>query len=251
VPAGQVHIEPFLLDVNEVTNQEMVEVLNSLGGMLTVVEDEDDHYPRFVRFGHGLGHDDQPLLDLDPDRGGIEYAPERHFRTRQGRERLPVVQVTQYGAQLYCRTRGKRLPTEDEWEAAARGVDNRSYPWGASAAQCGGVVVPNDGRIRMDSSCSKTAVLAQVGQSTQDVTPEGLRDLAGNAAEWTVSSFVDGSRLAHPQASPSELPVVVRGGSWAGSFMARSSGRLAWPPDSLADNIGFRCARGANVGSHN
>jgi formylglycine-generating enzyme required for sulfatase activity len=247
VPAGQVHIEPFLLDVNEVTNQEMVEVLNSLAGVLTVVDDDNDHYPRYVRHTPGLGHGDELLLDLDPDHGGIAYPEDRRFHLRLGRERLPVIQVTHFGAQLYCQTRGKRLPGEDEWEAAARGGANRPYPWGKDLARCGQVVVPNDGRILIEPSCPKSVEVTPVGQAVQDVTPEGIHDLGGNVAEWTASVFVEGDRLA--RGGPG-LPLVVRGASWTGAFMARSSARLAWPAEGLAYNIGFRCARGANPASH-
>jgi formylglycine-generating enzyme required for sulfatase activity len=227
----------------------MVVVLNTLRGSLYVVEDEDDHSKRYVRFNKGLGHDGEVLLDLHPAEGGIEYtgpSPEDSYHVRPGRGSWPVGQVTWFGARLYCTTIGKRLPTDVEWEAAARGVANRTYPWGEAKARCGDVAVPADGLIPMVSKCETVPLPHDVGTSLQDVTPDGIHDLGGNATEWVDAPF------GEPVASPDSLdaPRGVRGGSYWRSLMARTSTRMRQPPNNLAPNGGFRCAESLGVDSN-
>jgi formylglycine-generating enzyme required for sulfatase activity/tRNA A-37 threonylcarbamoyl transferase component Bud32 len=239
-PSVRVTVPPFQLDVYEVTNEEMAAVLQSLNGSLYVVEDEDDHYPRYVHWNKDLGHGAEILADLAPPGSGIEYRSDRTFHARAGRERWPAVQVTWFAARLFCTTHGSSLPTEDEWEAAARGRDDRPYPWGKAEVRCGEVVVPRDGLIRMPPECPQEVSLGPVGQAVQDVTPEGIHDLGGNAAEWVDAVFVLGSRAGRAEAA--NLPKVLRGGSFADSFMARTSGRNRHIAEGVGDNLGFRCA---------
>jgi formylglycine-generating enzyme required for sulfatase activity len=103
------------------------------------------------------------------------------------------------------------------------------------------VIVPFDGLVRMSPECPKEIDLADVGSAPQDVTPEGIRDLAGNMSEWVATAYVEGSRAVEGDPS-SELPKVIRGGSFGDSFMARTSGRFRRPANSAALNIGLRCA---------
>jgi formylglycine-generating enzyme required for sulfatase activity len=242
VPAARVTIPPFQLDMYEVTNAEMARWLQSLTGSLVVVDDEDDHYPRYVRWNNGLGHDGELLVDLDRTKGGLEYhRDDRSFHARLGFERLPATQMSGYAAPIYCKSLGKSLPTENEWEAAARGRDDRPYPWGKAEPRCGGVVIPRDGLVPMPAECPAKVELLPVGTAEQDVTPDGIHDMGGNVAEWTSTVFVPGDRNA--DVKPSEAPLmVVRGGSYAQSLMARPSGRKGVPADRVGDNLGFRCA---------
>jgi serine/threonine protein kinase len=244
VPERRVTVRPFYLDKNEVTNTQMVTTLNALRASLTVAEDDDYHFRRYVRFNSGLGHDGQLLVDLFPTMGGIEYTGPSEgdsYRVRPGRENWPAAQVSWFGARLYCVTQGKRLPTEDEWEAAARGAANRTYPWGDAPIRCGEVAVPADGLTPSDSACVTAQNPRDVGQAQQDVTPEGIRDLAGNLNEWVDSAF---GRSEVPPESQDVLR-VTRGGSYAASLMARTSVRSRQPPNSVAPNTGFRCALSA------
>jgi formylglycine-generating enzyme required for sulfatase activity len=241
-PSARVTVAPFQLDVYEVTNDELALTLDSIRNTLFVAEDADHHYPRYVRWNKNLGHDGEVLVDLEPVRGGIEYTADHRFHVRPGFERLPAVQVTWYGASLYCATRGKSLPTEDEWEAAARGREDRPFPWGRAPIRCGEVGVPRDGLVSMDASCPAEVALAPVGQAAQDVTPDGIHDLGGNAAEWVSAVFVAGNRQAHAGAGGGDLPKVIRGGSILESLLVRTSGRNRHIANGSGYNVGFRCA---------
>jgi iron(II)-dependent oxidoreductase len=148
-----------------------------------------------------------------------------------------VVGVSWFEAESYARFADARLPTEAEWEHAARGEDGRRYPWGeewdaSRAAARGGP------RRTLPVGCFPS------GRS-----PHGLLDAAGNVWEWVADLFdpglyrrmLGGSAVApHP---PSDLR-VARGGAWnAHPPQLRCANRNAWPPDARFSNIGFRIAR--------
>jgi formylglycine-generating enzyme required for sulfatase activity/predicted Ser/Thr protein kinase len=245
VPRSKVTVAPFFLDRDEVTNEQFAEMLNTLRGTLSVSDDDEDHTPRFVHRNTGTGTP-EALFDLRPKFAGIEHLAGPGYRPVKGKAQLPVSVVSWYGAKLYCEAHGKRLPTEDEWEAAARGHDDRRFPWGNSMPGCAGVGVPDDGELGLPSPCPAAAVARAVGSAIQDVTPEGVRDLGGNLAEWTSSLYVEGNRAAHLKSSSPATPRVVRGGSWGESLMARSSGRRGVSPSIMGQNLGFRCASNAD-----
>jgi serine/threonine-protein kinase len=240
VPRTRVQVAPFYLDIHEVTNREMVGVLNGATSSLTVEADDTTHQPRYVRFQTGAGPTDPFLLDLDPASGGIEATPDQRFRVREGRGQWPVVQATWSGAEFYCKAQGKRLPTENEWEAAARGHEDREYPWGAEPPRCHGVVIPNDAYLPVPG-CLATAEPADVMTAPQDVTPQGVHDLGGNVSEWVSTVFDEGGRDHEGSGGPTS-PRVIRGGSWAYSFPVHTSARNKRPGNTSQKNVGFRCA---------
>jgi len=241
VPRSKVTVAPFFLDRDEVTNDQLAELLSTFRGTFAVSEDQDHHYPRFVHRNTGTGGD-EVLFDLNAKHGDIECVNGLECRARAGHEKLPASHVSWYGAKLFCEVHGKRLPTEDEWEAAARGRDDRRFPWGNAAPRCTDVAIPSDGELAFPSSCPEPTAARVVGAAVQDVTPDGVRDLGGNVAEWTSSLFVEGDRAAHPKSSSPDTPRVIRGGSWGTSLMARSSGRGGRSPTIMGVNLGFRCA---------
>jgi serine/threonine protein kinase len=248
IPRVRVAVAPFFLDRDEVTNDEFAQLLNDYRGTLVVTDDEEYHRPRFVRRNTGAGETDV-LYDLNDENGGsIDYVDHREYRVRAGKGRLPAAQMSWYGANLYCESHGKRLPTENEWEAAARGTGDRRFPWGSAPPRCGDVVVPNDGEVPMTGDCPRGNQVSPriVGSASQDASPDGIRDLAGNVSEWTASTYVEGNRAPGP-GLPHDAPRVLRGGSWAESLRARTSGRGKLPPSVMGANIGFRCASSANA----
>ena len=152
-----------------------------------------------------------------------------------GRGDHPVNCVDWEQAATYCQWVGKRLPTEEEWEKAARGTDGRIYPWGNELASCDVAVMSASHSQR----CEGAGSTAPVGSRDGGRSPYGLFDMAGNVLEWTVSLHESGTGMR-----------VLRGGSWQHEAPTmRSSHRQVAPPSLIHESVGFRCAQGAVVAS--
>ncbi|MBA2538265.1 MAG: formylglycine-generating enzyme family protein [Deltaproteobacteria bacterium] len=180
-----------------------------------------------------------PNVRVDPDTKRLLAAP--------GRERLPIAGVSWNDARQYCEAVDKRLPTEAEWELAARGVGRRLFPWGSEHPQCARVVFARE-NVRV-CSLGSGGDAAPVGSAEGDVTPEGVHDLGGNVAEWTADTGGDRPTCSGPCVNPvatGHTMRVVRGGHW-GSFggQLRGASRSQLEPARTRTNLGFRCARSA------
>ncbi len=249
VPRHRVTVAPFELDVREVTNQEFSKFLNEIGSSLHFVEDADDHYDRFVRFS--LRSNDMFLLyDLWPGTAGIRLVDKKTeypFIARADFDQLPVTHVSWLGARLFCKNAGKRLPSEAEWEFAAAGSQRRPYPWGSAAPDCDRVHIAGNGYLPLlnPMHCEANREFPfKVMSAAQDITPEGVMDLAGNVGEWVdVDASVNWDEQAYMRRLAGESPEVFRGGAYNMSFMARSTSRNFRLAFNVAENIGFRCAK--------
>ncbi|MCY2988994.1 MAG: SUMF1/EgtB/PvdO family nonheme iron enzyme [Planctomycetota bacterium] len=148
----------------------------------------------------------------------------------------PVTGVSWFEAQAYCRWAGEdyRLPTEAEWERAARGTDGRRFPWGN-----------DEPTAELLNYASNVTHATPVGIYPRGVSPEGLADLAGNVWEWCEDWFgpYEPRSIRNPTGSDKGERRVVRGGAWSNpSWGCRCSCRLHLDPELRSDDIGFRVA---------
>ena len=217
-PAHRVTLAPFLIDRVAVSNRDFAAFLNARGW-----------------------HDKQGrrYYDIDDTDARIHRRDGR-FAADPGYATHAAVEPSWRGARAYCRWRGKRLPTEAEWERAARGPDGRTYPWGEAA--------PDATRARFAAGWNATI---PVTGAPAGATPDGILGLAGNTHEWTSSLYrpypyrVDDGR----EDADATGERVTRGGAHDSEA---NDLRAAWRGDGVSrgpraghHNIGFRCARDA------
>ena len=244
-PAHLVTLRAFAIDQTEVTNAQFTEFLNALE--LEVQADfpysgakrhhfSEASWPELLEMG--IQAYLYPLIGLDDDQVRIEVRNKR-FVAAKGFENHPVAESTWRGARDYCAWRGARLPSEVEWEAAARGREGRTYPWGNP--------MPDKDLVYAGYP---SGVTAPVGSRPGGATPEGVLDMAGSLAEWTASLFKpypyrnDDGR--EDQTSSGER--VTRGGDYVfdiepdklTGFFRNGFSRA---PQNGHRHIGFRCAR--------
>jgi len=240
----EVLVPTFQIDRHETTYAQYAAFLNKeLDAKLATIEGI------FVYLGNS------PTAALAPSSG--LYPHQGRIAVRPGFENKPVSYVTWFGAESFCQKRGLHLPSELQFEYAARGKARRMYPWGSAAPTCQGVSFARDRGL----PCSGPAGARDVGTSSQDLTPDGVADLAGNVQEWVANRFdlhlqlschrgaclEDLSSKNHASGSDSRAVHSVRGGTWvAGATQLYASWRSRWDANMADVSIGFRCA--ARVG---
>lgn len=215
-PAHVVDVAHFAIDRMPVTNAQFAEFLNAVGLTNASGERLFDHDDRDARIRRRQGK----------------------WTADTGYENHPVVEMPWAGARDYCAWRGKRLPTEAEWEKAARGNDQHRYPWGNAA--------PDRTRAQFGTAYNETA---PVDRARAGASAYGALDMAGNAWEWVSSAYrpypyrsddgredrtagpVRGTRGGGHDSPEEEITTTERGR------------HLSRNPASGHHNIGFRCAK--------
>ena len=199
-PAHTVFVDTFEIDLFEVTNED------------------------FAKFVEETGY----VTEAEKAADGATW------RTRgEGKERHPIVEVSWNDAVAYCQWLGKRLPTEAEWEKAARGTEGLIYPWGNEWD-------PAKANTK-DSGLRGTTV---VGSFAEGINPYGLFDMAGNVWEWTSDWYEVYPGSDFQSEYFGQKYKVIRGGGWfAASDRVRTTYRSCTSTEATNDNLGFRCVR--------
>ncbi|HEX7765487.1 MAG TPA: SUMF1/EgtB/PvdO family nonheme iron enzyme [Nitrospira sp.] len=171
----------------------------------------------------------------------IEHVMTVHALTPDTLARWPALYVTWTEAADFCLAQGKRLPTEAEWEKAARGEQGQLFPWGQQ---------PPTPALAMFGQyhVHEIPIVASVRSGEEGRSPYGLHHMAGNAAEWVADWFGIDYYMTMPERNPPGPAAgrykVIRGGTWKSTpALLRSATRSGAPPEQRAATIGFRCAR--------
>jgi eukaryotic-like serine/threonine-protein kinase len=177
--------------------------------------------------------------------------------------KLPINCINWEQARKFCEATGGRLPTEAEWEFAARGSDGRIYPWGDEPPNgkllnaCGKECVawmtkhpdPDQPIASMFADDDGFPTIAPVGSFPKGASTWGILDIVGNVSEWVADWYgpypSDAAALTDPHGPDTGKERVIRGGAWNGASAAwvRPAYRFRAPPDYRTHGIGFRCAR--------
>lgn len=233
-PRHRVHIEPFLIDSLEVSNEAFAAFLNS------EMKNKKDGVSRekWIVIRNDLSLSSK--ADWWP--AEIQYDGKQYLPVA-GWHDYPVLSVSWYAAEAYCAWRGGRLPTEAEWEKAARGgLTDRLYPWGNEQ--------PTDGIVfkRTWPNNYFPAPVERIGSYLPN--NYGIFHMAGNVAEWCSDwydrDYYRKSPERNPKGPDSGQLKVVRGGSWASNETAlRVAFRNHSAPAYLNSGVGFRCVKDA------
>ena len=217
-PEHRVYLDSYWIDKYEVSAGKFAEFLNT-------VDNVKGYY-------------------LDNKFGTLYY--DSRFHSRPGLENYPINNITWHAADEYCKWKEKRLPTEAEWEKAARGTSAQAYPWGN--------ISPSNTLARYFQTWTKEEkhnVMVPVQALAEGQSPYGLHNMAGNVKEW-VDDWYDReyyneqSEYANPRGPIGGEFKVVRGGSWRDmKGFIYSTFRNSGNPKSRMDDYGFRCAKNA------
>lgn len=244
-PQHKVNLQPFFIDRLEVTNADYKAFVHATGAAepaLWVQNGYNVHDDKLRSFrietlqwvAREYFHLDQDTRALDKDALVAELE-----KIQRQRDLLPVTAVNWYDAASYCRWKKKRLPSEGEWEKAARGTGGLEYPWGQSW---------DSSRVNTGENDDSGVELQPVGSFAEDRSPYDVLDMGGNVSEWVADWYE-----AYPGATfKSEfyggIHKVIKGGGagvghYAISYFFRAARRGQADPSAVSTDVGFRCAQ--------
>lgn len=247
-PEHQVELPSYYIDTYEVTNLQYKQFVQATGYA--------EPFP-WTQNGYNLLQTRLRASDLD----SLRWIATEYFKfdldTRQmskadlmkamsddqrNKDRLPVSSVTWQDADRYCQWVGKRLPTEAEWEKAARGTQGAEYPWGDDW---------DTAKANVGDDADWEGGIAPVGSYENNKSAFGVFDMAGNVWEWTASWYQPYPKSDYTAKEFGETYKVIRGGGggvghYSLSYFFRSAMRGNALPTTQSEDVGFRCARSAN-----
>jgi len=237
-PRHSVYLDAFWIDRTEVTVA-MFRTFVQATGYRTTAE----------KLGWGHPWTEGPIEDEWPRVAGTDWQHPRGPES-SAQDDHPVVQVSWEDADAYCEWAGGGLPTEAQWEKAARGNDGRTWPWGNTYDGARGnfcdARCPVE-RWKQDRYDDGYAFTAPVGSFPGGASPYGALDMAGNVWEWVAdwydSSYSVGAPTDNPSGPRFGTERAMRGGAWIDNEpWVRATVRYQNPPTSRCDDVGFRCA---------
>jgi formylglycine-generating enzyme required for sulfatase activity len=244
-PERQVTLDAYWIDVNEVSNAQYKAFIfetnraepfewtqNGYNLIKERLEATDVEALRWIATQYFQ-------LDLDTRKMGKQALLQAMYDDWAVKDTLPVTSVTWQDAHDYCRWAGKRLPTEAEWEKAARGTDGREFPWGNEW---------DAGLSNTGDDVDWEGGIAPVGSYQQSQSPYGVYDMAGNVWEWVVDWYQPYPGTDYESDEFGEKNKVLRGGGggvghYSLSYFFRSAARAYAKPDTASGDVGFRCAK--------
>lgn len=230
-PQHSVYLDAYWIDQTEVTNRQF-EAFVAATGYRTDAEKE------------GTGTVVTSISQWTTAEGADWRHPNGPASSIADRMDVPVVQVSWNDARVYCEWAGVRLPTEAEWEKAARGVDGRKYPWGDEDISCDYAVMWEPG---VGKACGQGDGAWPVGGKPAGASPYGALDMTGNVWEWTHDwydpDYYAESPAINPQGPEKGVEITSRGGSWVNTpAYSRCAKRGSDLPTGSSNVDGFRCA---------
>ena len=257
-PVRRARVEGFWIDIHPVTNAAFRRFVEATGYVTLCERPPDpalypDADPALLVPGSLVFRQPEGPVSLRDNRAWWEYVPGADWRhpagpgsTIDGRDDHPVVHVAYEDAVAYAEWDGKELPTEAEWEYAARGgLDGATYAWGDDAAP-GGQPMANTWQGRF--TWENLELDGYAGTSPIDAFPPngyGLYDLIGNVWEWTASTLAPAASCCAPSTPAHEARRVVKGGSHLCApnycLRYRPAARQGEAVDTSTCHIGFRC----------
>lgn len=241
-PQKKIHLDAFKIDTYEVSNKQFKDYILGTGSMLPYA---------WVSNGYAISEDQLNALDIEKlhrmvmDVFSIDADTEKMHKAaliavmlqkQQAQDNYPVTGVNWFAAKAFCAWRNARLPSEAEWEKAARGPEGLEYPWGNSW---------DPDIINSGNDGERGEGPALVGSNAKNKSPYGVFDMSGNVWEWVTDWYAPYAGSDYQSEAFGKQNRVIRGGGGGGhyaiSYFFRSATRQFSEPEMESEDVGFRC----------